>query len=30
MLKVGSVENAKRKTLKVFDVDEGLKIIKDL
>jgi uncharacterized protein with GYD domain len=30
MLKVGSVGNVKTKTLKAFDVDEGLKIIKDL
>ena len=30
MLKVGSVGNVKTKTLKAFDVDEGLNIIKDL
>jgi uncharacterized protein with GYD domain len=30
MLKVGSVGNVKTKILKAFDVDEGLKIIKDL
>ena len=30
MLKVRSVGNVKTKTLKAFDVDEGLNIIKDL
>jgi uncharacterized protein with GYD domain len=30
MLKVGSAGNVKTKTLKAFDIDEGLKIIKDL
>ena len=30
MLKVVSVGNVKTKTLKAFDLDEGLKIIKDL
>lgn len=30
MLKVGSIGNVRTKTLKAFDLDEGLKIIKDL
>jgi uncharacterized protein with GYD domain len=30
MLKVGSVGNVKTKTLKAFDINEGLNIIKDL
>ena len=30
MLKVGSNGNVKTKTLKALDIEEGLKIIKDL